>query len=44
MTKKIFKNLLVYFLHYEFFYYICRVINGTMFVHNKKDKNILTET
>ncbi|MBB4107880.1 hypothetical protein GGQ60_001861 [Pedobacter zeae] len=39
MTKKILKIFLVYFLHYQFFYYICSVINGTMFITIKKDKS-----
>lgn len=39
MTKKILKIFLVYFLHYQIFYYICRVINETMFITIKKDKS-----
>jgi len=41
MTKKILKNFLVYFLHYHFFYYICRVINEVLFITIKKDKSSL---
>ncbi|WP_316759615.1 hypothetical protein [Pedobacter aquatilis] len=41
MTKKILKNFLVYFLHYHFFYYICRVINEVLFFTTKKDKSSL---
>lgn len=40
MTKKILKNFLVYFLHYHFFYYICIIINETMFIIKKKDKSL----
>ncbi|SDG40228.1 hypothetical protein SAMN05421827_10690 [Pedobacter terrae] len=40
MTKKKLKIFLVYFLHYQFFYYICIIINGTMFIINRKDKSL----